>query len=662
MDWLVVLGNLAGGVAALLILVALTWLIAQAARRVLGVRVGWPRAFFVSLLAQLGVSALLNWMYEAGMLPIDDHRYALMATAYALLVVLWAFAVGAALLVGLEVLVPSGSLPPLRDIILGWGPRWRRGQRYAAIMAIAAKHGLSAHVRGFRRPDADESASRVAASLREALEEAGITFVKLGQMLSTRSDLLPETFIRELSRLQSSVAPSSWEPMRAQIELSLGRPITEVFESIDHEPLASASVAQVYAATLPGGRRVVVKVQRPGARQQVERDLEILARIARTLERNAPWAQQMRITSLVRGFAISLREELDYGVEVDNMRALKASLDRRQVRIPDVVTSLSGPEIIVMERFDGEPMSRGSATIAAMTRQQRRKAASVLLQATLNQIVNDGLFHSDLHPGNVLVWPDGSVGLLDFGSVGRLDAISRRNLAMLLWAIDADDPAIATDSLMELLDRPEGLDGRALTRDLGMLLTRFRGGMGSGGSLAVFSEVFQLIVDHGFAIPPQIAAALRSLGALEGTLKQLDPDLDLVEEARATGRGTIGDLSPARVRDELAARAMRLLPLIEHLPRRIDKITEDIERGRLTAHVRVLSHPDDRVFLSELVQQLVVAVLSAASVLGGIILVTNGGGPMFLPGVTLYTVLGSLLTFAGFVLALRAVAMVFGRS
>lgn len=168
---------------------------------------------------------------------------------------------------------------------------------------------------------------------------------------------------------------------------------------------------------------------------------------------------------------------------------------------------------------------------------------------------------------------------------------------MLLWAIDADDPAAATDALLELLDRPDMLDERALQRSIGVLMTRFRGGLGSGGSMAVFSELLGLVVDHGFRVPPQIAAALRSLGALEGTLKLIDPSLDLVAAARTVGRASVGDITPERVKSEFTKRALHLLPLMEQLPRRINKISADLENGQLTAHIRVASHPDDRSFL-----------------------------------------------------------------
>lgn len=664
MDWVNALTGLVGTALSLGLALAQTWLVATTVRRLLGVRVGWPRAFLVSLLTITVAFQIIFWLLSSGRLGLTTDEiegpFAMPVILAAGLVLLWSFALGAAFLVALEVIVPTGSLPPLRSLVLGWRRRLRRGRRYAEIMAIAARHGLGAQMRGLR-PPASGRAPETAIALRRTLEDAGVTFTKLGQMLSTRADLLPATYIAELSRLQNAVAPMPWPTVHQELERELGRPTSEVFASVDAEPLAAASVAQVHSAVLLDGSPVVVKVQRPEAAEQASLDLEIMLRIVTSLERNAEWARMVGVKRLARGFADSVSEELDYGIEIDNMLAMRASLNAGDVRIPQVHQELSTPRLIVMERFEGVPVGQGADVIAALTPAQRSKTASVLLQSVLHQIVTEGVFHGDLHPGNVFVWPDGAVGLLDFGNVGRLDADSRRTLALLLWAIDADDPGTATDCVLELLDRPDELDERGLQRSIGQLLARFRGGTGSRGTLKVFAELFALMISHHFTVPADIASALRSLGSLEGTLKLIDPDLDLVAEARTVGRASIGDLTPVRVKDELTSRAIRLLPLLEHLPRRLNRISEELERGRFTMHSRIISHPDDRRFLNGLVQQLVVAMLSGASVIGGILLATSPGGPPLLPNLSAFAFLGYLLAFAGFVLALRAVALVFGR-
>lgn len=654
-----VLGSFGTFVVAALFLILQTWLVTGALRRVLGVKVGLPRTFIVGLFTVVGLMSLVHWMYTDGALPTAAPPIAVLA--YVTLIALWSFAIASAILVGLEMLVPTGSLPPLRSLLFGWGHRWRRGRRYSQILAIATKYGLGAQLRGIVTTR-DASDQRTATNLRLALNEAGVTFIKLGQMLSTRADLLPPIYIAELSKLQNQAEPETWAVIKAELDAQLGRPVDEVLQ-VDPTPLASASVAQVHAATLADGTAVVVKIQRPGAETQMAMDVEILRRLADMWHRNSILARNLGAKDLVDGFGASLAEELDYHIEMDNMRTLRSSLDHRQVRIPQVYPELSNQRLIVMERFDGTPVGDAGEILRSMPVPVRQATAKRLLEAVLDQIINDGVFHADLHPGNVVIWPDGSAGLLDFGSVGRLDAVTRRTLGLLLWAIDADDPVLATDCLIGLLDRPSGLDDRALQRSIGTLLTRFRGGFGTGsGSLAVFAELFNLVIAHGFKVPPQLAAAMRSLGALEGTLTLVDPGLDLVAAARSVGRQAITEGGLEKVKDELLHRAISLLPIIDALPRQLGRLGEQLESGRFTMQVRVVSHPEDQVFLRGLVQQLVVAALAGFAVLGGIWLFTTSGGPFLLPGISWFAFLGAMLFFAGFMLALRAVAMVFGRA
>ncbi len=660
------LGQATGLTIAVGLWLLMIWLIATTVRRVLGVRVGWPRTIVVAFVNTWALTAMADWVIEvSGVMGtnLEDPQNSVAFFLFYAMLFLWVFALGALVLVALEVIMPTGNMPTPRQLFFGWGKRWRRFKRYLQILFIFAKNGLTSQLRGFRAPDEGlDGGHEVARSLRIALDQCGITFIKAGQTLSTRADLIPKAFVDELSKLQTTAEPVPWETWRAELENCIGAPVESLFEHIEETPLAAASGAQVHVARLKDGREVVVKVQRPDASRVAELDLDIILRMSRMLERTNPWAQRMGLAGLAEGFADSIREELDYRGEIDNMAAMRASLDRRGVRIPKVERELCSAKNIVMEKFDGRPVSR-AGFIQNLSREQRKDSAQRLMAAVLDQIVNEGLFHADLHPGNVFIWPDGTVGLLDFGSVGRLDAVSRRALARLLWAIDADDPVLATDSLLGIVDAPADLDERTLTREVGGLLTKFRGGFGLGtGSMEVFTDLFELMMDHGLGVPAQLGAALRSLGALEGTLLKIDPDLDLVEAARETGREAFGKITPERVKSELLSQFMHVMPLLEHLPSRINRITEDLENGNFRANIRVLEHPEDRRFLDGLTQQLVTAVLAVGAVLGGIMLATTEGGPALLPDVSLYTLFGGFLAFAGFVLALRSVAHVFSRS
>ncbi|MGA4508253.1 ABC1 kinase family protein [Propionibacteriaceae bacterium G1746] len=650
-------GSLLTALLSLAALALQTWLLGAAVRRVLGVRTGMVRTLVVTLIGLLVLQGITTWAGRS------EHFIALardspgQVAALALVVVLWTFAAAAAALVGLEILVPTGSLPAPQHLFLGWGRRWQQARRNTTIAAIAARHGLSSQLRGFGRGRSNHD--ETARALRNALNEAGVTFVKLGQMLSTRSDLLPEPYIRELSTLQNRATPIPWSQVATVITESLGRTPDEAFATVEPNQIASASLGQVHRATLHDGTDVVVKVQRPGAAEQVATDLATLQSLAGQLQAATRWAQRMDLVSLVNGFATSLREELNYTVEAANTRAIAAGVaNHPRVTVPRIESDLSTDRVLVMQRLDGTPLSQSAELVESIAPETRRAMASDLLGAVLDQVFRTGTFHADLHAGNLMVWPDGRVGLLDFGSVGRLDAASRQQLVQLLLAIDRDDPTAAMDVLMLLLDPPERVDERALRRDLGGLITQVRAG---GGSMEVFGSLMGIVVRHGFRIPPMLAAALRALGALEGTLGLLDPRLDLVADAREFGSSMVGDMTPETLKHEVTTRLAQMLPLLERMPRSLARITEDLENGSFQAHVRFISHPDDRRYVTGLVQQVTGAMLAAAAVLGGILLVTTTSGPAFLPGVSLMALFGYLLTFAGFVLALRVVVQMFHR-
>jgi ubiquinone biosynthesis protein len=370
--------------------------------------------------------------------------------------------------------------------------------------------------------------------VRQALEEAGVTFVKLGQVLSTRPDLLPAELVEELGRLQDDVAPAPWDQVEGVLVADLGRPVDEVFACFDRRPLAAASVAQVHAARLPSGAEVAVKVQRPGIRAVVERDLDIVARLARSLEGRTRWARSIGTRDLAAGFAGAVREELDFRIEAANMAAVALS-SNGAVRIPAPHQPLCRERVLVMQRLDGTPL--GAAGPALAERGLDRDAlAGELLACLLGQVMLGGVFHADPHPGNVLVLADGRLGLLDFGSVGRLDGAVRAAIQRLWLAMDRGDPLGVSDALLEVMWRPDEVDQQRLERALGQFMARH---LSPGASLGarMFSDLFRIVTDHGLSVPAEVAATFRALGVLEGTLAQLAPGFDLVAGARAFAAG-----------------------------------------------------------------------------------------------------------------------------
>lgn len=632
--------------------------LAGLARRILGVPVGWSRSVLFGLVLVAVVPSLLGFVGDRSGLLAAGRLVGNSAAAILLVVltVAWTFTLGLAALVVLEAVLPTGTVPGLLALLRGWRGQRRRTRRYTAIVGIAVRHGLGRFLRPGRH-SADPGLGQTAVALRRALEDGGVAFVKLGQTLSTRRDLLPPALIGELSKLQSQATPAPWPQIEKAITDGLGRPVDAVFASIDPTPLAAASVGQVHLARLLDGTQVVVKVQRPAARRQIAADLDIIVRLGDRLDRTTAWGRALGVRHLAEGFAASLREELDYTVELENTRAVAAGLQPSdQIVVPLVFPDASSPTVLVMEKLPGVPVDQ--LTLAP---DERLRLAERVLGCVLRQIVVTGVFHADLHPGNLLIRPDGTVGLIDFGSVGRLDRTARSALGLLLYAIERDDPIAAASSLVELLGRPDELDQRALERAIGELMVRYR--TGSAAALGVFTALFRLVVQHRFAVPPQVAAAFRAMGALEGTLTRISPGFDLLAAAQAAGGTLMRDaFEPAAVRETLEGQLANLLPILQRLPQRLNRIVEDVEQGRFSIQVRALADRRDRQFITGLAQQLMLTILAAAATIGAIILLISPTGPRLTPTLPLYAFLGYVLLFIAFVLGLRVLVRVFFRA
>src|SRR6266540_906071 len=315
------------------------------ARRLLGLGFGVVRLLLAGVLALAVAGPVARSV--AGAAPANGRAvtpvwFLILALAAALLAAM-------AFLVVAEAVVPSGSLPSPLELRRQLRGRIARARRYSQISRIAIRHGLLPYLRGRRRAelDAPEGRVRVARSVRRALDEGGVTFVKLGQVLSTRRDLLPVEFVEELGGLQDRVASAGWEQVEEVLTAELGGAVDEVFAEFDRRPLAAASVAQVHAARLRSGAEVVVKVQRPGIRSVVERDLDILARLARTIERSTRWGRSMGVRDLAGGFADAVREELDFRIEAANMAAVAASRGTSDgMRVPTPHESLCTERVL----------------------------------------------------------------------------------------------------------------------------------------------------------------------------------------------------------------------------------------------------------------------------------------------------------------------------
>lgn len=398
-----------------------------------------------------------------------------------------------------------------------------RGLEIARELGPVVLQGLAGRVLG--RHDDPEAPRR----LREALERLGPTFSKIGQILSTRPDIVPAAYIDELSHLQSSVPPMPEAEVVRTMELELGVPWEDVFASIDPEPLAAGTIGQVHRATLADGARVVVKVQRPTAAAVIEADLALLETLVARVHLVPRMNTLIDLPSVVDQLGRSLRAELDFGEEAANLDAMATQLDRYPlIAVPRCHHELSTARLLVMDEVSGGvPLDEVDDDDPA-----RPEAARQLLHAFYQQVLEDGVFHADPHPGNLL-WADGKVWLIDLGMVGRLDPAVRRKLVVLLLAVARSDASLLGDVVLSMAPgRPERLDVEAFDADLARLLGSLHGRSLEDLQLGeVLDDLTDLSVRHGLPLPSDLIMVGKALAQVQLSISAMDPTLDPVTEA-----------------------------------------------------------------------------------------------------------------------------------
>ena len=489
--------------------------------------------------------------------------------------------------------------------------------------------------------------------LRLALAELGPTFIKLGQVLGARSDLLPPAVVLELRHLQDEGPRVPFEGIRGVIERELGRPIERAFARIDEEPLSVASLGQVHAAVLPDGREVTVKVLRPGVRRTVETDLQILSDLAALLPRQVRSLRGYNLPALARHFAVQLEDEMSYTIEAYNAGRLKANLSAAgmNVRVPEVVWELTTREVLTTERLRAHRADRLAEVEAGV---DRKAVAAEMGRAVLHQIFVDGFFHGDPHHGNMLVTDDGAVALLDFGICGYLDPRTRRLIADAVRRVYEQD----VDGLMMVLSElgtvgPEA-DLQSLHNELARIVSRFmllpRREFPMGEVL--MRTLRALWINH-VRVPPEVSLVAKALLYAEAVASDLDPQFDLREAAEAVlEEAKDKELSPAALAPRLLLSLESTLRRLSHLPQRIDRVLALIEQGGLRIRTEEAEQEARWGQQSRVLNRLALSLLSVGLLVAGVLFLVVGRHPAHVGLGTSMLVLAFML---GLVVVIRLV-------
>ena len=513
-------------------------------------------------------------------------------------------------------------------------------RRVSEITSVMTRHGL-AGVLSFlglepepspqAEPDAqtpeqlglDAAPSRLARRVRRVLEELGPTSIKLGQILSTRPDLLPPVYIQELKRLQDMAPAVPFGQIRQQVESSLGRPLEEMFLHFDGEPLAVASMAQVHRAQLFDGRQVVVKVQRPDIERMIRSDMSVLYYLARLGEATIEEVGLYNPVAIVKEFEKAITQELNFLIEAQNTRQARAnSASLPGVVIPEVIDALSSASVITQTFIEGSKLDQ-----LEVSSQRAQRLCRVALEAAFKQIFEDGFFHGDPHPGNMLITPQDEVVFLDWGLVGRLSTVQREQLVELLFALVTQD----IDGITRMVLRMGAPDGRVSMRALREEVERLygehlvmHGTLSSIDVASLMEDIMGLSHTYRIRINPQYALLAKATATVEGVLRAVHPQLDVVQTLRPFGqRLMLERMSSERLAKGVVTTLVSANHLLRELPLQLDQILMDVEGGELRVQV---SHPQLDLLsgaLSMLGSRIFLGFMAGALIIGGCVLLTT---------------------------------------
>ena len=518
--------------------------------------------------------------------------------------------------------------------------------RLRQIAAAVAKHGFGAYVARTRLKEAlprDVAVGEgqplpppnrdTARRFRNLLGELGPTFTKLGQLLSTRPDVLPAHWVEELEALQDDCPPLPLAEVRREIERGLGRPVAELFAELEEAPLASASIAQVHRARTHGGVPVVVKVQRPDIRERIDSDLALLYYLAKLLEAVIEETGVYTPTGIIEEFDRTVHEELDFGNEARNAKEMgETARGREFLVIPRVHDELSSATVLTLDYVEGTKVSE--VTEAAGFDLER--VARNIIEAAFRQLFEDGLFHGDPHPGNILVLPGNRIALVDFGLMGRLTRVQREALVTLIVAVALRDP----DSVARILNRIGVPDEHSpiveFKEDIRKILERYLGlKLDEIRTATLLRDLLDLSVRHRIRIPKEYAVLAKASITIEGIIRKLYPKLDILEIGLPYAKELLlARFNPSDASSTLMKSLLKLQGLAEDVPGQLTQILVDLEGGKFRVNV----HSEDVERVGGHVRAIGVMLflgLLAAGLTGGGLVALAVGASAWLGGLAL---------------------------
>lgn len=464
---------------------------------------------------------------------------------------------------------------------------------------------------------------------RHVLEEMGPTFIKLGQILATRVDLLPPDWIEELTHLQRRVPPIPFETLRPQLEADLGATVEQWFVDFDTRPLAAASIAQVHRARLPDGSLVIVKIRRPGIQKTVEADLRLMEKLAKLIEFEFPELDYLRPTEIVRQFGRSIHREMNFINECRNAERLAGNfLDNPMIVIPKVYWEFARERVCVLDYIEGISATDSAAIRAAGL--DPRTLSRVGADAVLKMILLDGFFHADPHHGNLLYLPDHRIAFLDFGMVGRLTETRRHQLVDLLYAIINKDAITASDVLLDWAGSIH-IDPDQLVADMDQFIDSYHGvSLKQLNLTQMLTDLTQLMRQHRLALPPDLTLLFRALIALDGIGRQNDPDFDIFTQAAPFIEKALRErYDPGKLATRGWRNALQIMDLATTMPGELRRILRAAQKGTLKFNIDLtrLDHLGWQV--ERALGWLSIGLVAAALIIASAIVMTVDGGPTF---------------------------------